>query len=102
MKTSFGLTTVADQGYCKVACTTKPRPLVKKGCTPRIGEQTRLRHTIVRLVEESGGFPRKLFQAFYSEFNLEIVHDSKYVTWMFLTTKHFRSNILAPQEEINI
>ena len=27
--------------------------------------------------------------SFYSEFDLEIVHDSKYMTWMFLT-KHFR------------
>ena len=27
-----------------------------------------------------GGFSRKLFQGIYSEFDLEIVHDSKYVT----------------------
>ena len=47
-------------------------------------------------VMQAWGFSRKLFQGFYSEFDLEIVHDSKYVTWMFLT-KHLRSNILGAE-----
>ena len=60
------------ENFTKVVCVIRP---IRLDCVPG-----------------GGGFARKLFQRFYSEFDLEMDHDSKYVTWMFLT-KHFRSNI---------